>query len=395
MKAPRAGYDLRTLGLCWLVLQCALVCRPAIAQEAGETPGALPDPGTYKGSMQLQEEEHRRDQQGELENQQMQQRLNATYEQYAPQPGTGRQGNGVRLVDWWSKPALAPERNPLLGRWKQVPSKGIESQGAGGVLAGLDPRADALVASMVNGTMAGGCKSMFGTGVVAFEPTALQWVAPDGHEEILNNVAYRANGIDVVVVTRDPGAVPALFFGLPNHDHAVVALFNCTMDRVGAQAPTGSGTPSAVPTQARSAAPAVAPPRAADAWLDFQVGATAQGKFTPFDGIQIWVMPQDPQTALGQILGESAGSASERLAADCREPLNCARDWKVMSAKALGSVSTDATGHAKTPSVASGRYYLVGHAAYQGTWLFWHLPVDLHAGANAVTLDQTNASLMK
>src|SRR5260221_341111 len=73
-------------------------------------------------------------------------------------------------------------------------------------------------ASMLNGALAGGCKSIFGTGMVAFRPNTLEWVAPDGHEEVLNHIAYRAHGAEVVVLARDPGSVPALIFGFPNHD---------------------------------------------------------------------------------------------------------------------------------------------------------------------------------
>jgi hypothetical protein len=57
-------------------------------------------------------------------------------------------------------------------------------------------------------------------------------VATDGHEEILNHASYYANGAEVIVLTRDPGAAPTLMFGLPNHDHAVVAILNCTMERL-------------------------------------------------------------------------------------------------------------------------------------------------------------------
>ncbi|HKB95977.1 MAG TPA: hypothetical protein VKB94_03950, partial [Rhizomicrobium sp.] len=288
-------------------------------------------------------------------------------------------------VNWWAKPALPPARNPLLGRWRQIASRQAQNPLAG------------LLGSM----MAGGCQSMFGKGMVAFEPNALQWVAPDGHEEILNHVAYRANGQDVVMISRDPGAIPALFFGFPNRDHAVVAVFNCTMERLGAKpppsiAPAAPGGRSPAPQSVSSSAPVPSPSGPANAVLNFDIGAAAPGTFTPFAGIQIWVTREDPEAGLIRAgFPQGPGPLAERLVADCRIPANCIRDWKAMTSTALGSIRTDAAGHAHTPSIPAGRYYLVGIAPYQGKALFWRRPVNLQAGSNGVVLDQTNGSLFR
>jgi len=252
-----------------LFLTPALGLGAARAQEYGQTPGALPNPGTYQGSMQLQREEQQRDQQVQQQNDAMQQRLNENYRAYAP--GSGGMGGGgrARTVDWYAKPALSPDRNPLLGRWKQTGSKPPQMGGALGQLT------NGFLAS----SMAGGCKSIFGSGVIAFEPNALQWVAPDGHEEILNHVGYRANGNDVVMVTRDPGAIPALFFGFPNRDHAVVAVFGCTMERLGTKNASAGAAPRA-PAQSAMRSPSPPSPQAAggETRLNFQIGAAAPGR---------------------------------------------------------------------------------------------------------------------
>src|SRR5262249_51182503 len=154
-----------------------------------------------------------------------------------------------------------------------------------------------------NGALAGGCKSMFGTGVVAFEPDKFQWVAPDGHEEILNNVAYRTSGNEVVVITHDAGAVPALIFGFPNRDHALVAFFNCTMERTSAVRPAqparnASASPTPSP-RVSPLAPAAPPPSGpANAGLTFQVGITNAGSVTPLPGARILVLPENPEDVL-------------------------------------------------------------------------------------------------
>jgi hypothetical protein len=86
----------------------------------------------------------------------------------------------------------------------------------------------------------------------------------------------------------------------------------------------------------------------------------------------------------------AGGSISAKLLADCGDVAACTKDLQVMTAKALGSVLTDTAGHAQTPKIPAGRYFLVGFAPYDGKVLFWSPSVDLQSGANSVTLDQRN-----
>lgn len=363
---------------------CALLCASAgIAQEEeGTTPGAIANPGSYQGSMQLQQQEQQQYQQQEQQNQQMLQQLNENYRQSDPNAtgaaGGGGSGRAAPAVNWWNRPALAPEKNPLLGRWQQVAAK---------------PSSD-VIGSLVDSSLAGGCKSMFGSGVIAFEPAALQWVAPDGHEELLNNVSYRANGAEVIVLTKDAGAVPSLVFGFPDHDRAVVAFFNCTMNRVGAKprAAVAAGA-SAV----NSASARAAPSGPANAVLDLQAGSGASSGLAPFVGVQLWVTAENPAEALVAAGVRPAGGIplDEFLNADCRNAANCLRDWTVMTGKALGSVRTDASGHARTPLIPAGRYYIVGLVPYKSKALFWNLPVDARPGTNAVSLNLGNGATIQ
>jgi hypothetical protein len=351
------------------VVACALLnTAPAAAQEEeGTTPGAIANPGSYQGSTQLQQE-----QQQEQQNQQMLQRLNQNYAQNAPNAaggaGAGASGHAAPAVNWWNRPALAPDKNPLLGRWQQLPAKATSAP--------------------VDSMLAGGCKSMFGSGVIAFEPAALQWVAPDGHEELLNNVGYRANGADIIVLTKDSGAVPALVFGFPDHDRAVVAFFNCTMNRVGAKpraAPPGTASASGAATSGP-----------ANAVLELQAGLGADATAGPMAGVQLWVTTDNPANALitEGIMADASTPLGEFLDEECRDAARCLRDWNTMTAKALGSVRTDAVGRARTPSIPSGRYYIVGRATYQSKALFWSLAVDARPGPNVVLLNNLNGVIL-
>ncbi len=347
-------------------------------------PGALPNAGTYQGSMEQQRRDQQQYQQQELQNQQMQSRLNDTYRQYAPRGGGGAGAGGPPPVNWFAKPPLPASRNPLLGRWRQVPARDASGN---------------AVSTVLNSMMAGGCKSIFGTGVVAFEPNSLQWVAPDGHEEILNNVEYRSNGSDVVVVTRDPGAIPALFFGLPSHDHAVVALFGCRMDRLGARptTPEAVAGPRAGPpasSVAVNAPPGPVTPGPANAVFDINIGLRGQGSFTPFGNLQLVVTPVDPAISFrnaGIVPPSGLISPADQIFADCHRAELCVRDWRALGVGARGVVRSDAAGHVQTPPVVAGRYYLLGIAPYQGKAFVWIYPVNAHPGANSVTLDESNA----
>ena len=89
------------------------------------------------------------------------------------------------------------------------------------------------------------------------------------------------------------------------------------------------------------------------------------------------------------------GDLVTEVNSDCHDITACVRDWKAMTKTALGYITTDAAGHARTPVMAPGRYFLVGVAPYQGRHVFWHRPIDIRAGAHDVTLDQTNASTIR
>ena len=377
--AGLVGMIFRNAGLLALFALPALGLVCARAQEQGETPGAIANPGSYQGSMQLQREEQQRDMQMQQQNQAMQQRLDQNYRAYAPRGGGGR----APAVNWYAKPVLPPDHNPLLGRWRQTGSRAPQMGGALGQLSN----------GFLAGAMAGGCQSMFGKGVIAFEPNALQWVAPDGHEEILNHVGYRANGNDVVMVTRDPGAVPALFFGFPNRDHAVVAVFGCTMERLGAK--TAAASAPAATRMASAAPPPTPQPSGSETRLNFLIGAVAPGRLVPLAGVKIWVTRMDPTMALMRAGIPVRGDLVTEIDSDCHNLAACMRDWKAMTKGALGFITSDAGGRAITPVMTPGRYFLVGVAPYQGRHLFWHRPIEIRSGANAVTLDQSNAGMIQ
>jgi hypothetical protein len=360
----------------------ALLILGAAFGAAAQTPGQIQDPSSYQGSMELQRQEQAQAQQQAQQNAQAQQRLDQNYAAYNPQRGGGRVG-GPPPIDWWKKPPLDPAHNPLLGRWRQsAPPKAPQVDGVAGMLPGVN--------TFLAGAFAGGCDSIFGKGITAFEPDALMWVAPDGHEEILNHVAYRANGSDIVVITHDPGALPALFFALPNHDHAVVAFLGCALARQGVR------PPPATPVNTAPAAPAGAPRQgpaqaSTQAILSFVVATAAPEDVSPMPGGRVWISRAPPEAALAG----GSGTAADRLAADCGDVAACDRDINAFTKGALGFATVDAQGHTQTPPLPPGLYYLLGVAPWRGHVFAWSFAVVLKPGGTTVALSQLNARRLK
>lgn len=347
-------------------------------------PGEINDPSTARGSMANQALERQADQQAEAANQQMQQRLDENYAYYAPKAGGGGgggDGGAAARARLKSKPLLPAANNPLIGRWRQMATK--VDLGILGAFPGVQ--------SIVDGSLGGGCQSVFGKGMVAFTPTQFNWVAPDGHEEILNHVEYRADGANVIVIPTDSDL--PLIFGLPNHDHAVVAFLGCRMEREGAK-----------PTQVTArVAPAAdtAGLNAGQGILKLTVGDVVDGRLSsPPAGTRIFVTPQDPDANLikAGFVPAPGTPPIEKLFAACKvnqggSQAECTRGMQAMIASALGAASTDSDGEAQTGALAVGRYYLVGFTPYKGHSLMWHLPVDVKAGSNSISLSSQNGSI--
>jgi hypothetical protein len=359
---------------CLIAIALGATSPKAMAQDY---PGQLPDVSTYRGSMEQERRDAESTQQVQQQNQQMQQRLDENYRSYAPGGAGGGGGRGGPPLT--SKPLLPPDKNPLLGRWRQTAGKPVNLG-----LLGQMPGAS----QMVNGAFGGGCQSIFGKGMVAFAPSTYNWVAPDGHEEVLNHVEYRSDGPNVIVIPSDPQPLP-LIFGFPNHDHAVVALLGCTMQRV---------APGAEQAQASPAASKVP---AGQAILDLNAGATVAGKFSPVPaGTPLWLTQQNPDASLVKagFTPDAGGQPIEKLFAACKighggTMEGCNRGMQAMLTGALGVARTDAAGHARTGAVTPGRYYLVGFVPYQGHSLMWHMPVDMRPGVNSLTLEPQNGSI--
>ena len=199
----------RVVVLAFLATASAVSLAPkTLAQPS--TPGQINDPSTYRGSMANQAAEQAQFRPGRgATNQQMLQRMDQNYAGYA-QGGRGG-GGGPPPKPLKSFPLLAAAKNPLLGMWRMGEGQKIDlnqpcAERAGRRQSRHQPQAAGAARSPVLGKP--------GT-VIRFTPTQLNWVAPDGHDEILNHVEYHANGNNVIVIPTDSDLVVDLRHAQP------------------------------------------------------------------------------------------------------------------------------------------------------------------------------------
>ena len=74
---------------------------------------------------------------------------------------------------------------------------------------------------------------------------------------------------------------------------------------------------------------------------------------------------------------------------------NCQTAANAINASSVAGVRADAAGKATFAGVAPGAYYLMGSTFAGGQMLLWDLKVELRAGANAIALNERNASPIK
>jgi hypothetical protein len=81
--------------------------------------------------------------------------------------------------------------------------------------------------------------------------------------------------------------------------------------------------------------------------------------------------------------------ACAQRAPDCQTASNA------INAATAAGIRADASGKATLPAVAPGTYYLMGSTFSGGQILLWDVKVELRGGANAIALDQSNATPVK
>ena len=69
----------------------------------------------------------------------------------------------------------------------------------------------------------------------------------------------------------------------------------------------------------------------------------------------------------------------------------CATGAQALKPYSVGIATTDANGHAQTPPLPAGRYWVLSDAKVDNKRLMWNQPVDVKGADASLTLDRRNA----
>ncbi len=366
-------------GLVMCTLAAALA--PAAPRPArAETPGEIPKPWTYEGSMKLQQQE-----------QQQQQQQSMAPGQAAPAMPRGTYGpsNGEAAAvaayenarrNWLKRPPLPAEGNPLLGsRWMRPAStQGNPADPFSGLMA------------LAKGGL---CDLLFGGGMFEFRAGSLVGMEPNGSgEQELDRVEYRGDAHHVVVLPRT--TMRLMEWDVEGPDRIRWASQNCVLVRAGGAASARAAM--AQPTTASMGARATGPGALVGAGgvLSLSILASSAGSINVANR-KLWVLKKEPRQALiaAGMPDTASGNALQNWIRACqaRAPA-CQQGGLALKPYILGIATTDANGHARSPPLPVGRYWVFGDGRIDNRPMLWNQPVDVSAGPASLTLDQHNAT---
>jgi TPR repeat protein len=416
MKPRRHSGRGRRLGYAMAMVLAAWGFSAHAQDEEGTTPGAIPNPGTYQGSMDLQRQSDQQDQQLRQQQQQQQPYQQPSYPPAYPAAPSGPEPSATQPPpDWRTEEST----NPVADAGAAQGPQSAQSRAAYAALERGDwagaVRLWRPLAEAGNADSAYNLGVMYdqGHGVATDKGVAMTWyrkAADQGMGVAMGNLALlymrRAQYEQMAPAVSD--AIEAYKWltlavaymapaqrAAPEQTRAQLATLLSpgqvgqaeALARAWKPVRSAGGTTRASAAEAAPARPASLRSGAPNASVRFQVGDAGPGYFRPLAAARLWMTTDDPGPALG------GGAALDRLAADCREAGACVRDFKAMTTHAIGVYSTDSAGHAQTPDIPSGQYYVVGFAPMQGRTVLWARSIFVQPGPNVVTLDQTLGAL--
>ena len=296
---------------------------------------------------------------------------------------SGADALSAARTTWEKRPPLPPERNPLLGRWTRPASAASKSSDP---FAGLQ--------ALVKGGM---CEVLFGGGVFEFRPDRLVGMDANtrGGEQELDRVEYRGDDTHVVVIPKT--TLKLMQFDFEGPDRINWTSQKCVLVRVKGGATSASTGPAAGAAAAaastaasKSTTPAASGERGGA--LNLSVGAPSAANKVA--GRKLWVLKEDAQVALikGGIRSTPDRSVLQNWMQACSaHTADCQKGALALKPYSVGLATTDETGHAQTPSLPPGRYWVLSDAKVANKHVMWNQPVDVKGGDRSLTLDERNA----
>jgi hypothetical protein len=333
-------------------LVCVGAADAAWAQDEPTTPGAIPQPWTYQGSMEMQRQEPQPESQPPQPQPQYQQPSYA-----APSSGGAAAPAGARAM----APATARAKPTL--RYNYAYACGAEH------------------------IIVGHCRhdsDMPGYAPTTPEGDYCQLYYPDrpkhGGFDAMGTVLRR----DVMRTLDACGA-----FGSAG---AVANIRPSTSTDNSTRLLTVAPTPSA-------AHASVSYGSAVSALLTVAAGVSVPpGGYLPVVGANVFVTTQSADAALagaGFAALPGGTPVNAWVRASQARPDAFHQGVMAMTANPVGVARTDANGRVELPPVPPGHYYVFGFVRLSRQPLLWSVPIDLKAGSNTLTLNQQNATRLQ
>jgi hypothetical protein len=286
---------------------------------------------------------------------------------------TGAQAASAARAMWEKRPALPPDRNPILGKWTRPPSTRPNPSDPFGAIT-----------AMARGGL---CDVLFGGGVFEFRPDRLLGMDGRTPPQELDRVEYRGDARRVVVLPKT--TLKLIEFDVEGPDRINWASQKCVLVRVGAASRSAS---AAAPATAAGAASSARSGATTGGVLAFAVGAPSPDDKVA--GRKLIVLTDDPQMVLikGGIKSTPYGSVLQNWLRACvqRTP-DCEKGGQALRPRIVEIATTDANGRAQTQSLPAGRYWVLSDAMVGGKRMMWHELVQVRSGEQLLTLDQRNA----
>jgi len=289
---------------------------------------------------------------------------------------TGAQAASAARATWEKRPALPADRNPILGKWQRPASTRPNPSDPFGAIQ-----------AMAKGGL---CEVLFGGGgVFEFRPDKLVGMDARTHEQELDRVEYRGDAKHVVVLPKT--TLKLIEFDVEGPNRISWTGQNCVLVRTGGASISGS---DAAPAKAANAhaATASSPQSSSNGVLTLSVGAPSPGN--NITGRKLWVLKTDPQVALikaGVVSTPDATILQNWMRACLKKDQLCAKGAQALQAYSVGIATTDANGHAQTPPLPAGRYWVLSDAKIDNRRMLWNQPVDVKGADTMLTLDQRNS----
>jgi hypothetical protein len=220
MKASLFCRIFGVVGLALAALAASAQGRPPTTEQLGKDPGALRQEAEQQRSQE-------RDSQQRSDQQQRDQQWNENASQQRSRAAADTAQGQAVLHTWQQRPPLAPEHNPLLGRWRSL------GAGKRAAAPGIPPEMANLAAALLGGITGGLCDSMLGRGTVEFRPAGVFAIGADGREQAMYRAQYRGGGSRVVVLPQGGTSFTHMIIDFDGPEHATVAAVGCGLARAG------------------------------------------------------------------------------------------------------------------------------------------------------------------